>query len=89
MKKYEVEGHVPSFLPDGHEWKLVWNDEFDGTELDESKWGFRLNFWGKRFALAPVSFSVIQNTSIRSVPHNALQCRCGHRNRSLLQTISS
>lgn len=49
MKRYEVEGHVPSFLPEGYEWKLVWNDEFDGTELDESKWGFRLNFWGKRF----------------------------------------
>ena len=49
MKKYEVEGHVPSYLPEGYEWKLVWNDEFDGPELDESKWGFRLNFWGKRF----------------------------------------
>jgi beta-glucanase (GH16 family) len=25
-------------LPDGQSWKLVFNDEFDGTTLDESKW---------------------------------------------------
>jgi beta-glucanase (GH16 family) len=24
--------------PEGKAWKLVWNDEFDGTQLDESKW---------------------------------------------------
>lgn len=48
MKKFEVNGHEPSFLPEG-EWKLVWADEFDGTELDRSKWDFRLNFWGKPF----------------------------------------
>ena len=48
MKKFEVAGHEPSFLPDG-EWKLVWADEFDGTELDRTKWDLRLNFWGKRF----------------------------------------
>lgn len=49
MKKYEVEGHVPSYLPEGKKWKLVWGDEFDGPELDTSKWDFRLNFWGKPF----------------------------------------
>ncbi len=48
MKKFEVAGHEPSYLPEG-EWKLVWADEFDGTELDRTKWDFRLNFWGKRF----------------------------------------
>lgn len=48
MKKFEVKNHEPSFLPDG-EWKLVWADEFDGTELDRTKWDFRLNFWGKPF----------------------------------------
>ena len=31
---YEVPGHVPSYLPEGKKWKLVWNDEFDGKELD-------------------------------------------------------
>ena len=24
--------------PDGHQWKLVWSDEFDGAQLDETKW---------------------------------------------------
>ncbi len=48
MKRYEVKDHEPSYLPEG-EWKLVWHDEFDGTQLDQTKWGFRLNFWGKPF----------------------------------------
>ncbi len=48
MQEFKVEGHEPSLLPEG-DWKLVWNDEFDGTELDRSKWDFRLNFWGRRF----------------------------------------
>ena len=49
MMEYKVEGHVSSYLPEGQDWKLIWNDEFDGPELDRSKWDFRLNFWGKRF----------------------------------------
>jgi len=49
MKKYEVANHEPSFLPEDSEWTLVWADEFDGIELDRTKWGFRLNFWGERF----------------------------------------
>ncbi|MBR4033759.1 MAG: hypothetical protein IKJ04_03030, partial [Clostridia bacterium] len=43
-----VAGRAPSLLPSERKWKLVWNDEFDGTELDESKWNYRLNFWGFR-----------------------------------------
>lgn len=42
-------GHATSFLPLGKQFKLVWNDEFDGDCLDRSKWGFRTHFWGKRF----------------------------------------
>ena len=49
MKQYDVKGHEPSFLPEGSDWKLIWSDEFDGTELDRTKWDFRLNFWGKSF----------------------------------------
>lgn len=49
MKNFQVAGHAASELPDGPEWKLVWADEFDGTELDQSKWNFRRNFWGKEF----------------------------------------
>ena len=48
MKKFHVEDHVESLLPEGKEWRLVWSDEFDGVALDESKWNFRLNFWGQR-----------------------------------------
>ena len=47
MQRFNVENHEPSYLPEG-EWKLVWSDEFDGDALDETKWGFRLDFWGKR-----------------------------------------
>jgi len=25
-------------LPEGKRWQLVWFDEFDGTEIDTSKW---------------------------------------------------
>ena len=49
MKEFKVENHADSFLPEDKNWKLVWSDEFDGTELDRGKWGFRLNFWGKPF----------------------------------------
>lgn len=47
MKEYKVEGHVSSYLPKEKNWKLVWNDEFDGNALDTEKWSFRRYFWGK------------------------------------------
>ncbi len=47
MRAFEVRGHKPSLLPDG-DWELIWADEFDGTELDRSKWDFRLNMMGRR-----------------------------------------
>ena len=37
-----VKGESPSLLPQG-KWKLVWNDEFNGTELDRTKWLYRTN----------------------------------------------
>ncbi len=48
MKLFEVENHAASMLPDGKEWKLVWQDEFDGTELDTGKWDYRMSMMGKR-----------------------------------------
>lgn len=48
MIKYEIDRHEPSFLPEGKQWKLAWSDEFDGTALDESKWRYRLDYWGMR-----------------------------------------
>ena len=46
MKKYEVKNHEPSLLPDG-EWELVWSDEFDGTELDTTKWDYRMSMMNR------------------------------------------
>lgn len=42
-----VSGEEPSLLPNGRNFKLVWHDEFRGTTLDETKWGYRTNFWGQ------------------------------------------
>ena len=36
MKKFEVENHESSYLPEG-EWELVWADEFDGDEIESEK----------------------------------------------------
>ena len=47
MKDFAVKDHEPSLLPDGS-WIMVWNDEFDGTELDRTKWDYRLSMMGKR-----------------------------------------
>ena len=44
--EYKVANHESSFLPDG-KWDLVWADEFDGKELDRSKWDYRLSMMGK------------------------------------------
>ena len=41
-----VKGHEPSLLPGCRKLCLVWNDEFDGDSLDDTKWGYRTNFWG-------------------------------------------
>lgn len=48
MQKFEIKDHEPSYLPSGN-WKLAWSDEFDGTELDTTKWSFRKYFWGNEF----------------------------------------
>ena len=45
MTYFEIDGHEPSLLPEG-KWTLAFSDEFDGTELDRTKWDFRLNYWG-------------------------------------------
>ena len=47
MKEFKVAGHEASLLPEGA-WKMVWNDEFDGTELDRTKWDYRLSMMGNR-----------------------------------------
>ena len=39
-----VAGRAASLLPAAKRWTLVWNDEFDGARLDESKWNYRLHY---------------------------------------------
>ena len=48
VKSVAIPGEAESLLPAGRQFRLVWNDEFDGDRLDESKWSFRTNFWGRR-----------------------------------------
>lgn len=36
----------PDFLPVGKGWQLAWSDEFDGTELDRTKWAPEESCWG-------------------------------------------
>lgn len=47
MKEYKIDGHISSYLPEEYDFRLIWQDEFDGDSLDRSKWNFRLNYWGK------------------------------------------
>ena len=63
MKKYEIENHAPSYLPEG-EWTLAWADEFDGDELDRTKWDFRLNFWGERFEAYTDKGIILKNSCV-------------------------
>ena len=49
MQRFKVENHEDSLLPEGKKWKMVWNDEFDGTELDTSKWDYRLSMMGQKW----------------------------------------
>lgn len=43
-----VPGQAPSLLPAEAKWKLVWHDEFEGRELDRTKWDFRLHIMQTR-----------------------------------------
>ena len=44
-----VDGEALSLLPSGKRWNLVWHDEFNGTEIDKTKWMCRESFWGADF----------------------------------------
>ncbi len=43
-----VRKEAPSLLPAHRNFKLVWHDEFKGDALDDTKWSYRTNFWGRR-----------------------------------------
>ncbi|MGN1047403.1 MAG: family 16 glycosylhydrolase [Eubacteriales bacterium] len=46
MKEYKVDKHESSLVPEGKDWQLVWSDEFDGTEIDRTKWANRTSMMG-------------------------------------------
>lgn len=46
MKEFLVKDHEASWLPEG-KWEMVWSDEFDGTELDRTKWDYRMSMMQK------------------------------------------
>ena len=48
VESIPVPGHEPSLLPAGRNFQLVWSDEFDGDELDRTKWAFRTCMMQKR-----------------------------------------
>ena len=52
----------PSFLPAGKKWKLVWNDEFNGKEIDKTKWMCRESFWGSDFPAFAHNFDGVDLT---------------------------
>ena len=73
MKIFDVKNHKPSYLPDGKEWKLIWADEFDGPELDRTKWDYRLYMAGKRhecFIEDAISFDGESNIVFHLVEKN-------------------
>ncbi|ACE84798.1 glycoside hydrolase family 16 protein [Cellvibrio japonicus] len=37
---------APDSTPEAHGWQLVWQDEFEGNQLDTRKWGHEKNCWG-------------------------------------------
>ena len=72
MQKYVVENHEPSYLPDG-KWNLAWSDEFDGNKLDETKWNYRLYFWGRKsptYTKEGVELDGNSNLHIKLVKYN-------------------
>lgn len=47
IEKVKLSADAPVVSPDADGgWKLAWSDEFDGDEIDRSKWGFDINCWG-------------------------------------------
>jgi len=62
VKAQTVDGKVPSLLPPGKRWKLIWHDEFDGKEIDRTKWMCRESFWGKDFPAFAHDFKGVEMT---------------------------
>lgn len=46
MKLHDVTPQNLIQKTDGKEWKVVWSDEFEGTEVDTTKWTYDVGNWG-------------------------------------------
>lgn len=46
MKKHDVTPNFMTQSTTGKEWKVVWSDEFEGTEVDTTKWTYDIGDWG-------------------------------------------
>lgn len=46
LRKHKASEEILTQNMEGEEWELVWSDEFDGEEVDESKWTYDLGNWG-------------------------------------------
>ena len=46
IKKHDVTPNFMTQSTTGKEWKVVWSDEFEGTEVDTSKWTYDIGDWG-------------------------------------------
>ena len=57
-----VAGEAPSLLPPGKAWNLAWHDEFNGTEIDRTKWMCRESFWGADFPAFAHDFEGVEMT---------------------------
>ena len=57
-----VHGEAPSLLPPGKRWTLVWHDEFNGLEIDKTKWMCRESFWGCDFPAFAHDFEGVEMT---------------------------
>ena len=81
-----VPGKAKSLLPPGKNWKLAWHDEFDGDEIDKSKWMCRESFWGADFPAFAHDFEGVEMTG-ETVKLN-LFCKNGQFSSPHLQTGS-
>ena len=57
-----VAGEAVSLLPPDKKWKLVWHDEFNGSEIDKTKWMCRESFWGADFPAFAHNFEGVEMT---------------------------
>ena len=62
VKQATVPGKADSLLPRGKTWRLVWHDEFDGAEIDKTKWMCRESFWGQDFPAFAHAFEGVEMT---------------------------